>query len=346
MTVTFSTAVDHVGGDLARLIAKVSRRHRSDADALRDLCVRTGADGAAPSGWYAGMAERYAAKKAAAAASPAAEEVRQTAASFYPKGCAAAAIGEAFESIASMCDVGRIASADMAGFVDHATASSGGAPLTAAALAQLFTDGPLLASQLPPRWWEPVAAAAPRVAQLVAPPTMRIEYRVAAAPRGAASVRHRTLHLEAAFRETGSTAALSRALAQAHGFTGVSEQDFQRYLGKLQRLAKEAKEAPAPAGGAAGDDGGGAGDVPAHAKAAPKAKRAPTVGELYRNPEEAIKNVDLQDADDLTVKEYKSQMDVGFKSNIVRPGDAGYAYDIRKVEAVTAKSEWDDSDED
>jgi hypothetical protein len=65
------------------------------------------------------------------------------------------------------------------------------------------------------------------------------------------------------------------------------------------------------------------------------------VGLLYRDPEAALKDVDLQDADDITVKEFKLKMDDTFHANIVRPGDPRYQYDIRKTVAPTEKSEWD-----
>ncbi|KEG14711.1 hypothetical protein DQ04_00331040 [Trypanosoma grayi] len=68
------------------------------------------------------------------------------------------------------------------------------------------------------------------------------------------------------------------------------------------------------------------------------------VGLLYRNPEEALNNVDLNDADDVTLREFKAKMEEKFVENAVRPGDPGYVYDKRLEVKPTERSEWDDSD--
>lgn len=65
------------------------------------------------------------------------------------------------------------------------------------------------------------------------------------------------------------------------------------------------------------------------------------IGLLYRDPEAAMRNVDLNKADDYTVKEFKAKMTEGFESNVVKPGDPGYKYDVRVETKTTGASEWD-----
>lgn len=68
---------------------------------------------------------------------------------------------------------------------------------------------------------------------------------------------------------------------------------------------------------------------------------------LYTDPENALKDVDLQDADAVTLQEYKDKMNEKFKEKVLKPGDEGYEYDKRvEVGKPTARSEWDDSDDD
>ena len=47
------------------------------------------------------------------------------------------------------------------------------------------------------------------------------------------------------------------------------------------------------------------------------------------------------EADDYTVKEFKAKMTEGFESNVVKPGDPGYKYDVRVETKTTGASEWD-----
>lgn len=63
---------------------------------------------------------------------------------------------------------------------------------------------------------------------------------------------------------------------------------------------------------------------------------------LYRDPEAALINVDLNKADDETVKEFKDVMDIKFKEKALKPGDEGYVYDKRVEMRPTVQSEWDD----
>ena len=46
------------------------------------------------------------------------------------------------------------------------------------------------------------------------------------------------------------------------------------------------------------------------------------------------------------VQKHKEKMDVIYKQNIKRPGDAGYTYDVQVDFKAVKKSDWDDEDED
>jgi hypothetical protein len=112
-------------------------------------------------------------------------------------------------------------------------------------------------------------------------------------------------------------------------FAGVEEGDLQRHLAKLQRLLRgETAEALGGSSTAAGVIKKG--PQPSSGVGA-SASAAPSISALYRDPEAALKDADLQNADDATVKEYKEKMNEGFSKNVVKPGDAGYEYD-RRVE--------------
>ena len=69
------------------------------------------------------------------------------------------------------------------------------------------------------------------------------------------------------------------------------------------------------------------------------------IGLLYRDPEKALQNVDLQDADEFTLQEFKNKMTEKFSKRVVKPGDPDYVYDKRVEIKAEKASEWDDSDE-
>jgi hypothetical protein len=70
-----------------------------------------------------------------------------------------------------------------------------------------------------------------------------------------------------------------------------------------------------------------------------------SIAKLYTDPENALKDVDLQDADEVTVQEYKDKMTEKFNANVIKPGDPGYVYDKRVEANPTEKSEWDSDDD-
>ena len=69
------------------------------------------------------------------------------------------------------------------------------------------------------------------------------------------------------------------------------------------------------------------------------------IGLLYRDPEAAMRNVDLQDVDMATLDEYKARMDEQFAAKVLRPGQEGYEYDKRVDFKPTEASVWDSDDE-
>lgn len=196
------------------------------------------------------------------------------------------------------------------------------------------------------RWWETDGGASARaVATKIGfardPPSLVLQYVGSGGAR-----RHRVVHLEEdldANDNAEAVDALVRRLVQSHGALVGTEQLRTAVL-RLQRLMKSGKAAAK-----AWQRGGG---VPTAAAASAaltpaalqKAQKA-DVGLLYRDREAALKDVDLQDADALTVKEFKKAMDQDFKANAVAPGDARYAYDKRVEVRPSAKSEWDTDDD-
>lgn len=145
---------------------------------------------------------------------------------------------------------------------------------------------------------------------------------------------------------------------------GISTQQFQKALVKLQKLVGDSLSEVEIAGSQQQKQkqqqeksgGGGNKTNPATAKTtssptvtssssstSTKFQKA-SIAKLYTDPENALKDVDLQDADDVTVQEYKDKMDERFKEKLLRPGDEGYEYDKRVEVNPTEKSEWDDDD--
>lgn len=66
---------------------------------------------------------------------------------------------------------------------------------------------------------------------------------------------------------------------------------------------------------------------------------------LYTDPEAAMRNVDLNGADELTLQEFKDKMTEKFREAVLKPGDPGYEYDKRVEFKATKKSEWDSDDD-
>jgi hypothetical protein len=190
---------------------------------------------------------------------------------------------------------------------------------------------------------------------------------------GGGPLRHRTFALEHHnFKVTTPIAPLAKKLAVRGAFLGLTAQHFSLWLTKLQKLMGTAAKTSAPQGedyydsldsadGIAGGGGGGSGSgsegdsfVPPK-KTPPQSSTAPPppkddvnkadLGLLYRDPKKALQNVDLQDADEFTVKEYKKKMDEHFTTKVLKPGDPGYVWDKRVAVKPSEKSAWDSDDD-
>lgn len=219
-----------------------------------------------------------------------------------------------------------------------------------------------------------------RVGLLCQPPTIIIEYASSrfTIPRNGneKSLRCRRIHLPDMIRESHfPIATTARRLAASHG-SFLTESSFQNLLLQIQKMmnqelddTKIERETRKNSLGSNDDDAsppqqhlldvhGGfpssSSDLPDKEKTSKsendiswqeKYRDTPQEADLcllYRDPEAALTNVNLNQADDETLKEYKEVMDIKFKEKVLKPGDVGYIYDKRVEVNPTAKSEWDD----
>ncbi len=365
----YLSKMDGVGAELWALVHHMYVVKPSPAKALEELCLRSnekfdaGDVGMAPSAreivytrWYGAMKSRFKLLREQLALSKKAGEIEEVVESLFPQGVAVGRLAEAFVSIAALLT----SAIDDAVVADAAQARIGVysakrvAVVSAKDLTRDFVSGPLVTSLIPPLWWIPPSyssaspsgppspssaakqASVTRIALLVTPPTIVLQYT----KQG--RMRKRSVHLsDAGFTQTTPISALIKKLRRSHGAL-ISDDDIRRLLLQLQRLMKEAAadstavQTPAAATTSI--------STSVQAKAKPAVNKA-DLGLLYRDPEAALANVDLQDADDFTVKEFKARMNEKFEKNIVKPGDPGYAYDKRVIVKPTAKSEWDDDDD-
>jgi hypothetical protein len=364
-----------LGTALTDVVGEVSRRHGSaPTKALTSLCVATNCfDVSSSDEWFAAMQDRVSKHRQVVLASDsgrdAVGQVRAIVQSILRNGCRAEDIVEQATTVASMLTVEGLSSS----LVDtHANAfarqvASHGAPrVSSHEFERFFCEGPVADVFLAFGWWfqdRPLALKRRKIALRAIPPTILIQYELPRKAGGQSIVRHRTLHLDTQFRETGSVVPLARTLYRQCACFGLSESDLQRYLTKLQALARAAQaEAeddldPAVRAYAAGAPSisqllptMASGETPSSLSASGasgkggKGPQKADLGLLYRDPAKALENVDLQDADDVVVQEFKNKMDENFKP--LRPGDPGYQYDKRVTVKATAKSEWDDSEDD
>lgn len=219
-----------------------------------------------------------------------------------------------------------------------------------------------------------------RIGLLCQPPTILIEYasfRSTHAPHGKEkTLRCRRIHLpDMVLEDNYPIATTARRLAASHG-SFLTEFSFQNLLLQLQKLmrqqlndAKIERETSKNSLGSKDNDASSlqqhlfnvndnvpsaSADLPDKGKTTEsgndislqeKYRDTPQEADLcllYRDPEAALTNVNLNQADDATVKEYKEVMDIKFKEKVLKPGDVGYVYDKRVEVNPTAKSEWDD----
>lgn len=182
------------------------------------------------------------------------------------------------------------------------------------------------------------------------PPSLLVEYCVntttssaTTTARSSSKIRHRVVDLTAVMRKATNAAALPFAARQLlekgplklFGGGVITESQLIERLDALLRLMR---------GGGGSQPHVVDGTITAAAASSDSRHggQKADLGLLYRDPEKALKHVDLQDADDLTIKEYKKKMDDTFVKKILRPGDAGYVYDRRVDVKPVSKSEWDD----
>lgn len=232
------------------------------------------------------------------------------------------------------------------------------------------------------RWWmedidgQSVVYRLTKVGMIKDPPTLELQYEVTSisALKSAKTLKgRRVIHLEEELQGSTPPAALAligRRLAQSHGCLfqateGMEENSMLRktsadaeilkLLTKLHQLVKfgriasptAAHKNPMPNVSSVGTKPP---FPPSRSTSVPQvavdggAPNKADIGLLYRDPEAALKNVDLNSADDYTVKEFKAKMSEGFASKVIKPGDPGYQYDKRVQMKPTGGSEWDDDD--
>lgn len=248
----------------------------------------------------------------------------------------------------------------------------------------LLIDVVLKHSLIPKQWWLGDLASvekATRVALLVAAPrlcrakllhdpaTLTLCSSSLARPN---QVSTHTLHLEEhldAATTSGATSALAKKICGMYSSLFVASSleassnsvsvvdavtkstqsantEIYKLIVQLQRLIKSGGVAK-PNGQSTRDDapvatsGRGSALTPVAASGPNKAD----VGLLYRDPDKALQDVDLQDADEFTLQEFKNKMTEKFSERVIKPGDPEYVYDKRVDFKAEKTSEWDDSDD-
>lgn len=323
--------------------------------------------------WYDVMKKQYESECAAAAQSEDCAELRSL--------CRGACAGRKQVPVAQVPKMlgdfaaqfagsGRLAALDWNGLVQALLPQSASATLVDAEdvvslFMRVYCD-----LAVSPTWFADRAGACVVVHQtaFATSPDVQLRYRIShpavvAAEEFAAgrTVREVVLRLDDEDVIPGaSVAPVVRKWRAALELYGIPEATLQRGCLHLQRLLK-GEMAPAAAGGGGGapaNEGAKSTNVvdatssllAASGKPAAAATASPAndvaqkadVGLLYVDPEKAMRNVDLNSADQLTLQEFKDKMDEKFKENAVRPGDAGYVYDKVVEFKPSAKSEWDD----
>ncbi|EAN88041.1 hypothetical protein C3747_167g26 [Trypanosoma cruzi] len=373
-----------LGPELWILVYHLYDKHKSDPDVafreltLRTRCVCSSEDlliARSPSSllntqWYREMNTRYRdlRRRLKESQRVVLEEAEVVTRSLYPAGCVAKEYADALQTCAAMLTV-SVPSQALARFTEYRVqelASLDVATVTVEELVDDLIERPVLDALTPSQWWtfdtDGNGSVSLNIIGLRARPAqIDILYT-----RSEKKWRCR-IHLDGILHETGPTAPIARRLARTHGAL-LSEERFRTCLVHLQSLMKHAVED--------GDIGHSSNSTmkdchygreypqkqqqkeQASALASAieldrrrdrtqkplNALNKADVGLLYRDPEAALDNVDLNDADDVTLQEFKAKMEEKFLEKVVRPGDSGYEYDKRVEVKPTERSEWDDSD--
>ncbi|CUG92189.1 Hypothetical protein, putative [Bodo saltans] len=285
-----------------------------------------------------------------------AKEAEDVVLGLYASGCTVQQISEAFRTTSDMVTF-RVSEVILNDAIQQRVSVLEGRSvprLSGKDLAKDYVSSVVVPALTPQRWWEDQPDSAKKglvtlaaVGVRTEPPCLVLEYFRSSAPGAEAKKRHRYVYLHEALSPTGPTIQLAKKLASTHGAL-ITEADLQKNLMKLQKLLKEGatlSTAPTAAVSSTVTTSSSSAATTA-SSASTKGPNKADLGLLYRDPEAALKNVDLQDADDLTVKEFKNKMSEVFEVNAVKPGDPGYKYDSRKTFRATKKSEWDDDEDD
>lgn len=354
--------MDAIGQDLFNLVQHLYRTKPTAAEAILELTLRSHerceqadvhmaptAREIAYTRWFASMKGRYKSLRDQLAQRPEAKEAEDVVLGLYGSGCTVQQLPEAFRTTADMVTF-RIPDSILTDAIQARVSVLEGRSvprLGGKELVKDFIANVVVPSLIPARWWENQPDTAKKgLVKLLAvgirtePPCLVLEYTRRASSDGEDKKRHRTIYLHDALGTSGPVIQLAKKLAATHGSL-ISEGDLQKHLLKLQKLMKDGTKMPT-----AHQSPSENGTAPTTSRKAVQSVNKADLGLLYRDPEAALKNVDLQDADDLTVKEFKSKMSETFDSNALKPGDPGYTYDRRRQFQTTKKSEWDDDDDD
>jgi hypothetical protein len=361
--------MDAIGPDLVNLVQHLYRTKPSASEAISELTLRSHekceqadvhmaptAREIAYTRWFASMKSRYKALRDRILQQAEVKEAEDVILGLFGSGCTVKQLPEAFRTSADMVTF-RISDAILTDAVQQRVSvlENRSVPrLNGKDLAKDFIANVVVPSLMPSRWWEQQPDSSKKsLVKLLAvgirtePPCLVMEYTRSSVVGGAAGDekrRHRVIYLHDALSPTGSTIQLAKKLAATHGAL-ISEADLQKYLLKLQKFLKDGVTLESSAAPQSTQQEEQRPATASATKSSTKANKA-DLGLLYRDPDAALKNVDLQDADDLTVKEFKNKMSETFDSNVLKPGDPGYSYDRRQDFQASKKSEWDDDDDD
>jgi hypothetical protein len=370
-----STCAATLGTALTEVVASICKRHGSaPSRALTALAIATNClEAQNIEAWFTIMRGRYAARRHEYMKSEEAkallEEVKRTVESMVGSGCQISEFDSQIHIVHDMVSAEGV-NVTQALLADHITtfvatfaALNRNGRVSASEMATFYMEGPVCDAKAENGWWlkdRPLYVKRRRVALRAIPPTLLIEYECprigsprSTGPSSTATLRHRTVHLDEVFRETGSVLPLARRLSKSCACLGLAESDLVSYLTRLQDIAKNAAIADDPDL----EDDAAAYDPRRHTQQTSNRDTAPPsnaaaggqkadLGLLYRDREAALRDVDLQQADDVTIAEFKSAMDETYNKIKLKPGDPGYKYDVRKTFQPKAKSEWDDDDDD
>ncbi|KAG8347377.1 hypothetical protein TRVL_01783 [Trypanosoma vivax] len=372
------TLPDDIGLELCVLACHLYRKHRGKPQrAFYELALRTrcgshdefaqNLSALSKTRWYHEMQSRYTTMRQCLRDKHGGdiEEAREMTRSLYPRGCQVGEYVDAISTCAAMLS-SSIPSKVLDRFTVRRVQELGAQGLTSVTADELVNDlveGPMLDSMIPTQWWKSTgndgvnvtdAVVVKAVALRAEPMELVIFYT------RFGKTRRRRIPLAGLLHENGSTAPLLKRLLPSHGSL-LDESQLRTYLQRMQTLSRKVTEAAISLAkvdevlqvGQCGHDHESnvaailtSSTVNEEKPTAPRAAAVnkADVGLLYRDPDAALNNVDLNDADDITLQEFKAKMEERFMENVIRPGDPGYVYDKRLEVNPTERSEWDDSD--